>query len=70
MRHLDSESQGATNLYTTLKSMTPEEPEEPEAASAEASQSWGCRRVALGMLLFALMLIVITIVEAVMKAQG
>ena len=50
--------------------MTPEEPEGPAAASADESRAWGCRRVALAMLLFALMLIVITIVEAAMRAQG
>lgn len=62
--------QGRTNLRMELESMTPEEPEGPAAASADESRAWGCRRVALAMLLFALMLIVITIVEAVMRSQG
>jgi len=62
--------QGRTNLRMELESMTPELPEGPTAESSEASQSWGCRRVALAMFLFALTLIVITIVEAVMRAPG
>ena len=70
MRHLDSESQGATNLYTTLKSMTPEPPEGPAAGSSDESGRQGCRVAARIMFLFVLALTVITIVEAVMRAQG
>ena len=66
MRHLDSESQGATNLYTALKSMT----REPLEARTDEAQARGCRAAARIMFLFALALTVITIVEAVMRAQG